>query len=217
MELKKFVQDACAGRDPSHGWEHMEKVMFTSLQIYKQEEKKHNWTSNDQKVVIYAASLHDVCDHKYEPIEELRKRMKTFLHKQLGNNDAIRVLNIIDRISYSKENKGLIDWGTLGKDLLLRNIVSDADKLEAIGKIGIIRCVQYIHEKNPTITPEDLVKKVEGHCHEKLFRLKDEFIRTEYGKKMAEPLHQELLDELDKLKRDPKRYAESVCGIKYAK
>lgn len=66
----------------------------------------------------------------------------------------------------------------------------DADRLEAIGQIGIDRCIAYSISIGRRI-PEEVV----DHCHEKLLRLYNEkFIVTEEGRKLAEPLHQIILD-----------------------
>jgi HD superfamily phosphodiesterase len=88
----------------------------------------------------------------------------------------------------------------------IRDIVSDADKLEAIGVIGIARCKEYTREQyfathHTHIGDEELAKLVIQHAEEKLLRLKSEFIRTAWGKKMAEPLHDEMVAELEKMRQ----------------
>lgn len=98
-------------------------------------------------------------------------------------------MDIIDRISYSKEVKMIkannLDWKcVLGvKGLIVRNIVSDADKLEAIGKIGLDRCIEYTKtkyfEKHSEKIPKNVLKvMVNNYADEKLKTLKDHFIRT---------------------------------------
>ena len=64
--------------------------------------------------------------------------------------------------------------------LIVRNIVSDADKLEAIGEIGVNRCCQYTREKyGEDLSKEKLVSYVKEHCEEKLFLLSEKYIKTE--------------------------------------
>lgn len=198
--LSKYVKEVCADRDPSHGHEHMQKVAENSIKILNE----MNYMENNFILmhVIIVAWLHDVCDHKYG--DHLKSNMQTFL---LDNHfdDPEYIFNIIDRISYSKEDKCIkqgvsykSDWmDVLGEDgCIIRDIVSDADKLEAIGKIGIERCIEYTRHKNVDITQHQLNIEVHKHAEEKLLRLKDEFIRTEPGKRMAEPLHRVMVDML---------------------
>jgi hypothetical protein len=92
--------------------------------------------------ITITAWLHDVNDHKYNDTLLMKNKMKQFINNDLllDNTETNLILNIIDRISYSKENKirqsnGMLDWyKVLGnKGCIIRDIVSDADKLEAIG------------------------------------------------------------------------------------
>ena len=117
-------------------------------------------------------------------------------------------MKIIDLISYSKEQKTIESGNRINFVLelgwvntVVRNIVSDADKLEALGKIGLVRCIEYTKEKyfeknKTTILNDELKELVLKHANEKLLRLKDEFITTETGKMMAGPLHDQLLNYL---------------------
>jgi HD superfamily phosphodiesterase len=212
--LSDFVRITCEGRDPSHGHQHMEQVALNSLHIFKELSGKKfllNWNNHDQlRIIITVAWLHDVADHKYDNDGTLEHTVKSginnFFYKK---EDQDLVWNIINRISFSKENKARLENKTLDWDDVLgiegkfiRNIVSDVDKLEAIGQIGIDRCIMYSKEKylekyGHNISNNELIKEVKIHADEKLLRLKDEFIHTEPGKKMAEPLHQEMVDFLN--------------------
>jgi uncharacterized protein len=204
--LSEFVKEILKERDESHGYEHLKqvaensKIIFHTIKSIKDDEKLYELT-------ITVAWLHDVIDHKYEDSKENMKKMNVFLEDNFPNEKEL-ILKIIDRISYSKENKSIknnekLDWTSeLGeKGVLVRNIVSDADKLEAIGELGLIRCIAYtIHsyfEKNKKMVEKEyLTNEVIQHSKEKLLRLKDEFIRTEKGLEMATILHQELLESL---------------------
>ena len=94
-----------------------------------------------------------------------------------------------------------MDWdevlGSTG--LLVRNIISDADKIDGLGIIGLQRCQRYTKNCYQNISQLDLIKKVHEHANEKLLRLKTEFIKTEYGKQLAAPLHDEMILELNKM------------------
>lgn len=98
-------------------------------------------------------------------------------------------------MSWSKENKGLTDLKYKPDERYLIAL-TDADRLEAIGKVGLDRCITFAlaHGK---LVPEDVIK----HCHEKLLRLLPErFIKTEYARILAQPLHDEIVDYVDKHK-----------------
>ena len=66
----------------------------------------------------------------------------------------------------------------------------DADRLEAIGKIGVERCIMFNNSRGNKF-PDDVIQ----HCHDKLLRIYTEhYIATEMGRKLAEPLHQDIVD-----------------------
>jgi hypothetical protein len=142
-------------------------------------------------MVDLIALLHDVADHKYvEDDPTLAVELNNFL-SQITSNDEyksivqetvfynlfnpIAIINIIERISFSRQNKyGTNNWySLLGLwGVLIRNIVSDADKLEAIGKDGIDRCRDFTIESfsNQQIdyTQEMVRDNIIKHYHEKL-------------------------------------------------
>ena len=204
-DLENFVKKTCdkAGRDPSHGYEHMKQVYANSMIICKMMKIKDPYIL---KMVTIVSWLHDVFDHKYDFDGKLKNRVNEFLESHYKPKDIKLILDIIERISFSKENKVRInnqqlDWiEVLGeKGVLIRNIVSDADKLEAIGKEGINRCIMYTKECNENISDDELINNVKKHADEKLLRLKDEFIRTEAGKQLAQPLHEEMKNMLENM------------------
>jgi HD superfamily phosphodiesterase len=199
-----FVSETCKDRDPSHGHDHMKQVKENSMIIYHGENINDPYIKNLCRIVAW---LHDVADHKYDKNNQLETIIKNFLFEHFPE-DAKLIWDIIQRISYSKEVKqGRSDWlSILGeKGCIVRNIVSDADKLEAIGKIGMERCIdfskeQYQHKNNGENMPSNLlIEAVSKHADEKLLRLKDEFIITKTGKCLAESLHNDMINILENL------------------
>lgn len=208
-QLSAFVRETCIGREESHGWSHMKKVRDNAMTILAS-----FGTSDLPKIdrceldslVLTVAWLHDVPDHKYDIDGTLEDKCLTFLTDELGHTSdtANFIMKIIARISYSKENKARkagmpIDFDEIfGPYTIVRHIVSDADKIEAIGVEGAIRCAQYTREKNPDISSEDLKTAIIQHYDEKLGLLLNEdepdksFIRTGPGMVMARPYHLEL-------------------------
>jgi len=210
--LSNFVKEKCINRDNSHGWLHMKNVVENSLKIYNLECIKGNIIPSYEikQLILIVAWLHDVADHKYDHNGYLRKELQIFLNKNFPKYTNL-ILNIVEHISFSKENdclkKGIdLNWiNILGEEgLLIRNIVSDADKLEALGKNGFERTCKYTEEvykkkyaKN--ITYDKLITNVKQHAQDKLLRLKNEFIHTISGKELAEPLHEQLKYMIDNM------------------
>jgi uncharacterized protein len=181
--LNEFVKSSTAHFDDSHNWIHAENVYLSTIKIINSLDIDY-----DEDIITYAAKLHDVCDHKYQnsiPRTELEK----FILKNLGSEKTNHVLKIIDNVSFSKEIKGLRETLIEPYNTYL-TAISDADRLEAIGKVGIERCETFTKSRNGKI-PEDVII----HCHEKLLRLyEDNFIVTKLGREIAKPLHEEIVN-----------------------
>ena len=202
--LSDFVKQTCAGRDESHGHAHMQAVAETCIRLVNQDfhDRRHH---HHLKVdAMTAAWLHDIADHKYDKDGTLEQRLDEFGNKHLSNYANIK--QVIKHVSYSSENKAILAGTPLDYDTLLtpyyalvRHIVSDADKLEAIGKIGITRALTYTRDANPTYTHEQVIADVRKHAQEKLLRLATEFIRTPTAQKIANQRHVEMVDEMARM------------------
>ena len=207
--LCDFVEKICKGRDESHGYEHMTSVTKRAMDILSKECDKDEFYDNKLIKVMIVSMLHDVADHKYDKDGDLQKQVINFL--ETFYDDPEQIIKIIDYISYSKEKKAIdngcpIDFiKELGDvDANIRHIVSDSDKCEALGKMGLRRCVEYTQHSykqkyNIDISFELLKEEVINHSNEKLLRLKDDFIRTKTGKLMAGKLHIDFVMELEHL------------------
>lgn len=220
LDLYNYVYSTCSTRKPSHSHEHMHKVYCTAKEIYS---KLHPQDSDFSNPIFLAVAviawLHDVSDHKYDDEQgTLQKGLIKFLedfcskiqNSEILNesNDEVKnlfhselMLNIIERISFSKEKKnGQGDWEEKMTELgiYVRNIVSDADKLDAIGLWGLERCKEYTIErfehKNPGEEVDELfiLENVVEHYHEKLKILGRDYIRTDVGKEMSQGLDEEM-------------------------
>jgi HD superfamily phosphodiesterase len=138
-----------------------------------------------EDVVIAAALLHDVCDHKYAAESIPRAELDEFVRREFDAWTAGRILWVIDNVSYSKEASGRSAKPDTELDRLHLSIVCDADRLEALGEAGLRRCEEYVRRIGGSV-PDDVVR----HCHEKLLRLYPGFfIRTWTGRAIARPLH----------------------------
>lgn len=182
VKIFEFVSISTRTFDESHNIDHALAVYNNTIKIAETIKIELEYD-----ILIYTAMLHDVCDHKYPnsiKLEELIEFITSCLDKVKCN----RIIEIIQNISFSKQVKGLRKELVYPDNLYL-HIVSDADRLEAIGQIGIDRCIAYTKATGGSV-PADVIT----HCHDKLLKLKDNYIVTEMGKKLAEPLHQIIED-----------------------
>ncbi len=187
-----FVRQELSGAESGHDWWHIFRVWKLSLRIAKEE-------NADLFVVSLGALLHDIADAKFhEGDETIGPRVaETFLHSQsLPENIIAGVLNIVRFVSF-KNRKEKPEF--LSIEL---QIVQDADRLDAMGALGIARAFSYGGFKgremyNPDIAPDPDMSKAEykqsksttiNHFYEKLLLLKD-MMNTDTGKKMAWQRH----------------------------
>jgi uncharacterized protein len=136
-----FVKAQLKNAEGGHDWFHIERVYKNALLIAKEE-------SCNLEVVQLAALLHDIADSKFHNGDETigPRTAKNFLEQENVNNETItHVLAIIENISFKGGN---FEQQFHSKEL---DIVQDADRLDAIGAIGIARTFNYGGFKNRAI------------------------------------------------------------------
>lgn len=187
-----FVKEKLQQAEGGHDWFHIERVYKNALLIAQHE------TCN-LEVVKLAALLHDIADSKFNNGDETigPATAKAFLKSQNVPEDTItHVVNIIENISFKGGN---FEKKFHSKEL---DIVQDADRLDAIGAIGIARVFNYGGFKNrvlydPAISPKLNMTKEEyknntaptvNHFYEKLLLLKDK-MNTVTGTNIAAERH----------------------------
>lgn len=205
-ETIAFVKETLKGAEGGHDWFHIQRVFKNTLLIAKDEKV-------DVLVVSLGALLHDIADAKFNGGDEtVGPRMaKDFLISLGVDKKAIEhVVKIIENISY----KSSLDSKKSFKSKELQ-VVQDADRLDAIGAIGIARAFNYGGYKNreiynPEIAPNLQMTKEEykkskapsiNHFYEKLLLLKDK-MNTESGMKLAEKRHQFMMDYLEQFYKE---------------
>ncbi len=202
-ETITFVKETLQGAEGGHDWFHIQRVFNNSILIAKTEKV-------DALVVSLGALLHDIADAKfYDGDESVGPKMASaFLESLSVNKKTItHVVNIIDHISY----KNSLDNTNEKKfNSIELQVVQDADRLDAIGAIGIARAFNYGGFKNRTMydsafPPNLNMSKAEykkskaptiNHFYEKLLLLKDK-MNTDTGKQLAKQRHQYMLDFLE--------------------
>ena len=191
-DTEAFVKEQLSGAEGGHDWWHVYRVWKTAQKIAETEHA-------DLLVVNLASLLHDIADPKFFGGDEEigPARAQSFMESRGVNQQVIdHVLNIIRYMSF-KSSFGKVDFRS--KEM---EVVQDADRLDAIGAIGIARAFSYGGYKNrpmydPAITPNLHMNKEEykkglsptiNHFYEKLLLLKNR-MNTDTGKRMAEERH----------------------------
>tara|TARA_R110002110_G_scaffold174919_6_gene378257 strand:+ start:956 stop:1486 length:531 start_codon:yes stop_codon:yes gene_type:complete len=151
-----FVKETLADAEGGHDWFHTLRVFNNSLLISKNE-------SVDTFVVSLGALLHDIADSKFHDGDETigpRIARKFLFDLNVDSTVIEHVVNIIENISFKGGNE-IQKFKSIELD-----VVQDADRLDAIGAIGIARCFNYGGFKNralynPEIAPNLNMRKAE--------------------------------------------------------
>ena len=187
-----FVKNELKDAEGGHDWFHIERVYKNALLISEGEKV-------DKTIVVLGALLHDIADSKFHDGDETvgPKKARQFLKSQNVSEEIIEhVVKIIENVSFSGGNK---TQRFHSKEL---EVVQDADRLDAIGAIGIARTFNYGGFKgrklyDPEIKPNLNMTPSEykasnaptiNHFYEKLLLLKDR-MNTETGRRIAEERH----------------------------
>ncbi|HCX22115.1 MAG: phosphohydrolase [Flammeovirgaceae bacterium] len=187
-----YVQTELAEAEGGHDWWHIERVWKLSKKLAAKE-------SVNLLIVELGALLHDIADSKFHGGDESigPRKAKEFMQSlELDNGIIEHVVNIIEHISFKGGNQV---QAFKSPEL---DVVQDADRLDAIGAIGIARAFNYGGFKNrelynPSVPPNLHMTKEEykkstaptiNHFYEKLLLLKDR-MNTETGKELAKRRH----------------------------
>lgn len=196
-----FVKETLKDAEGGHDWFHIERVYTNAKRISKTE-------NVDDFVVALGALLHDIADSKFHDGDSRigPKKARSFLEKENVSETIIQQIEyIIKNISYSSN---------IGKELtdipIELAVVQDADRLDAIGAIGIARTFNYGGFKNRLIYDREIKPNLNqtkeeykksnapsiNHFYEKLLLLKD-LMNTKTGKEMALQRHNYMLGFLE--------------------
>ncbi|MGR3741226.1 HD domain-containing protein [Companilactobacillus sp. DQM5] len=177
--------------ETGHSIDHIDRVVELSKKILETE------PTADIEITLIAANIHDTIDEKIvNDVNKSKEELVLFLKKQGINEDNIeKILFIINNMSYSKNLDNKIQLPIEGQ------IVQDADRLDAMGAIGIARAFYYGGSKGNKIYDSKIKPREElthetyrnegtviNHFYEKLLLLKDQMNTTE-GKRIAQSRH----------------------------
>lgn len=185
---ENYVKTNFNQESTGHDWWHIKRVHDLSLQINEIEKK-------DEFIVRMIALLHDVFDEKFsdgdvkQNLENLMKKLN--IYNEIDEKDIKNIIHSIENLGF-KGGFNNIEISDEGK------IVQDADRIDAIGAIGIARCFAYNGKKGNVIyDPDTGIVEINNqeeyrnkkrhainHFYEKLLKIKDT-INTEAGKTIA--------------------------------
>jgi len=193
-ETERFVQEFHANDFSGHDFSHIERVRKMALRIAEIE-------GGNVRIIELAALLHDVADSKLGGTSE---NVDQYLRPRVSEQDRLHILDIINSLSFKGGDRPPMKT-------LEGKIVQDADRLDAIGAIGIARTFQFAgHFQEPMYVP-GLAPREPGdrtgptsalhHFDEKLFRLKD-LMNTKTAKIIAEDRHQYMWEFVERFKQE---------------
>lgn len=197
-----FVKKTLQGAEGGHDWFHIHRVFLNTQSIAQKEKVNH-------LIASLGALLHDIADSKFHDGDESigPKVASEFLTSLNVEQEVIdHVVQIIENISFKSSLETKLKERFNSIEL---QVVQDADRLDAIGAIGIARAFNYGGFKNrelhnPNVPPNLNMSKEEykkstaptiNHFYEKLLLLKDK-MNTSTGKRIAQQRHQFMLDYL---------------------
>ena len=180
-----FVKDELSFDHSGHNFSHIERVVKNAEMLIKHE-------GGNSKIIITACYLHDIIDSKlFDDIEKQKEKIvNVLINSSYYPAEIEEILEIIESVSFSKGNINDVDNLNL-------EIVRDADRLDALGAIGIIRTIEYgASKKREFYTEENLSRSLDevkfnkstettlSHFYDKLLKLKD-YMHTYTAKKIA--------------------------------
>ena len=166
---KEYIRELFAENADGHGLEHALRVYRTALHLAK------SAPAADPLVVALGALLHDADDHKLFHTEHNANARRFLTEQGVDAETADRICGAINAVSFS-QNRGK------RPETLEGQLIQDADRLDAIGAVGIARTFAYGGKHGRT--PEASI----AHFHEKLLLLRD-LMNTEQAKALAEERH----------------------------
>lgn len=178
-----FVKKEFLGEGTGHDYFHLKRVVENALKIGKAE-------NANLFLVELSAWLHDVGDYKlHDGVDRSEELVKEFLLTQNLSDELIDKVNeIISQVSFSKGNS---------VTSLEAKVVQDADRLDAIGAIGIARAFAFGGSRGRELwNPDQPESTSVQHFYDKLLKLKD-LMNTETAKVIAEKRHRFLEEFLD--------------------
>lgn len=193
--VKEYVKNICKDDATGHDWWHIQRVYNNAMLINQKE-------NADKFVITLIVLMHDLYDHKFykgnieEKLKETIKELN--IYNYIQETDIENIINSCVNLGFSANMTTKKELSIEGK------IAQDADRLDALGAIGIARTFRYDGKKEkPMYDPDnnELVDEEEykqngskttiSHFYDKLLKIKD-LMNTETAKMIAQERHQYL-------------------------
>lgn len=176
--IRGYVSEKMADKDPAHGYDHIQRVVVITRLLCKE------YAEVDASLAEMIALLHEMCDDKLFPDMQVSDIYGLLKKLEMEEEGICRILEGIQLISFRKHP-------LLDKSVSLEvRIVQDADRIDAIGAIGIARTFAYGGAKGFPLYGEKLDRRgVIHHFDEKLLKIYD-LLSTEAGKRFAKTRHE---------------------------
>ncbi|MGG0774025.1 HD domain-containing protein [Bacillus rugosus] len=188
-QIRTWVQSVLTGESSGHDWFHISRVADLALYIGEKE-------NADLFIIETAALVHDLIDIKLPDavrlsVSEVYDQLVSF---GIGKKDADRVIHIITRMSF--RDRGKLEEEPLSTE---GKVVQDADRLDAIGAVGIARAFMFAGAKGHGLYGDD--QSAYAHFFQKLLRLKG-MMNTDTARELAEERHDFMLQFVRQLEKD---------------
>jgi uncharacterized protein len=202
-QIIEYLKQEYIGESTGHDWYHLDRVRKQALRIAREEHVSSTY------IIELASLLHDVPDEKFVEEEEGKKKLDQILSNlSLNDSDKALLKSIVYSISYKGGHESELTT-------IEAKIVRDADRLDAIGAIGIARTFAYGGRKGRSMYNPDFQVRKEmtleeyrngdsssvHHFHEKLLKLKD-LMCTETGRTLAIERHDFMLRFLEQFNKE---------------
>jgi uncharacterized protein len=201
-EVADYVREAVEKHDSGHGWSHIERVVRLALHIREIEKR------GDRLIIELGALVHDIGDHKFAVHDGPAEICRVLGSMGVPDSTICEVVSINENISFSKGKHNIC------KSIELQ-IVQDADRLDAMGAIGIARAFNYGGFRgNEIYVPDIGLNSSPGHMtdssrsvstihhfYDKLLLLRD-LMNTPTGRKLADERHDFMIRYLEQFFRE---------------
>jgi len=166
---KQYIQELFKGNSDGHDVNHSLRVYQNALKIAE------SYPECNVMIIALASLMHDVDDHKLFDTDNNMNARRFLKSQNISDEDIDLICEIVNGVSFSR-NRGTAPESIEGR------IVQDADRLDALGAIGIARAFAYGGRTGQS------VESALQHFSDKLLLLKDE-INTEEAREMADIRH----------------------------
>lgn len=186
-KTKAYVKESMSRNDASHDYAHVERVLGWAQKIHVAQQALHPHIAYNPHLVILASLLHDVGDHKYvqpgDAANNNHDRLAADFLLSAGADPGLarQVQRIVTHVSYTREMHDPALVQRIIAEIPELAIVQDADRLDALGAVGIARCLVF----GAAMRPEQGLEGSWKHFEHKLEKLQG-LMKTETGIREAE-------------------------------